>query len=584
MEKYRIEWKQRVHSALCRLLETKGIDPGVLPFESVITETPPQPELGDIAFPLFPYAKIMRDAPAAIAQKLKAALPAGDDAFSVEGPYLNIKMSRETVFREVIPAVIRAGENCGRNDNMKGRRVMLEFSCPNTNKPLHLGHLRNDSLGESIARILKECGADVLKVNLINDRGIHIAKSMLAYQKYGDNMTPETTGKKSDHFVGDYYVRFAQWVKDDPDAEAQARKLLKAWEDGDPQTLELWKLMNNWAIDGIKKTYEETGISFDRYYFESKTYELGKAEVLKGLARGLFFKKEDNSIWVDLTADGLDEKVLLRSDGTSLYLTQDIGTALMRAADWSFDRLLYVVASEQNYHFQVLFLVLKMLGFSWAEHLYHLSYGMVNLPEGKMKSREGTVVDADDLLEELTGFALQEMTTREREEQVADMAATAKQIALGALNYYLLAATPHKDIIFNPKDSLSFTGNTGPYLQYTGARISSILRKFEERKFRYEGGKVLYRLLSIGDEWELVKLFADYPLIVKRAAAELDPSYITGFLYESAKLFAHYYHDNQVLRNEDKDLVVTRIELLRAFLAVLKSGFKLIGIPFLETM
>ncbi|RPJ06895.1 MAG: arginine--tRNA ligase [Spirochaetaceae bacterium] len=588
MDQYRKEWHDKIINALAEIAGEKGVDISSFEPESLVAEIPPKPEYGDIAFPLFAYAKILRDAPPKIAnaaaQKLSAYAADVGAAITTAGPYINIKLERKTVSKAVLADVMEQKSGYGCTKTLSNKRIMLEFSCPNTNKPLHLGHLRNDAIGESIGEILKKCGADLFKVIIINDRGIHICKSMLAYKKYGNNTTPETEGKKSDHFVGDFYVKFSQWASEDPEAENQAREMLRLWEDGDPETRALWEKMNKWALDGIKKTYEATDIVFDKYYYESQTYELGRDFIFQGLEKGIFFKKEDNSIWVDLTNHKLDEKVLLRADGTSLYLTQDIGTAVMRHNDWPFERLVYVVASEQNYHFKVLFLVLQMIGFEWAKNLYHLSYGMVNLPEGKMKSREGTVVDADDLIKELTQFALEEIESREREEEIEDVPATARKIALGALNYYLLAATPQKDIIFDPKESISFTGNTGPYLQYTGARISSILRKFAERKEKYEKGKVDTSLLTIHEEWEIIKLVSDFPSYVARAAYEMNPSVITGFLYDLAKLFSRYYHDNQVLRNDNQDIVLTRIEVLKAVLEVLKSGFKLAGIPFLEKM
>ncbi len=360
--------------------------------------------------------------------------------------------------------------------------------------------------------------------------------------------------------------------------------MLRKWELGDKETTDLWKLMNTWAIEGIKETYRNTGISFDAYYFESETYLRGREEVLKGLEQGVFYKETDGSVWIDCSEVNLDKKVLLRSDGTSLYLTQDIGTAIARHKDWPFEKLIYVVASEQQYHFKVLFYVLGKLGFSWAENLFHLSYGMVNLPEGKMKSREGTVVDADDLLAELSEMAKQEIRDKGREGEIEDIEGTAKKIALAALNYFLLQVSPYKDMIFNPRESLSFTGNTGPYLQYMGARIASMLRKYDERKGEYATGKFTPEKLTVPEEWEIVKLMAAFPESVALAAKELNPSVIANYLYELAKVFSRYYHDNPILQNPDPDIVVTRIALVRAVLDVLKQAFDLIGIPYLDTM
>ncbi len=468
--------------------------------------------------------------------------------------------------------------------SLGGRKIMIEFSCPNTNKPLHLGHLRNDAIGESVSRLLDFCGAEVMKVNLINDRGIHICKSMAAYKEFGNNSTPQSEGLKGDHFVGKYYVKFNEWAKESEEAEKIAREMLKKWEAGDGEILSLWRKMNDWAISGIKETYRKTGISFDKIYYESETYKLGKREVLRGLEEKIFYRETDGSIWVDLSDEGLDKKVLLRSDGTSLYLTQDIGTAVQRHRDWPFDRLIYVVASEQNYHFKVLFIVLKRLGYDWADNLYHLAYGMVHLPEGKMKSREGKVVDADDLLEELKQLAVKEIRDKNRESEVENIELTGEKIALGALNYYLLQVHPVKDIVFYPEESISFTGNTGPYIQYTGARISSMLKKFDERRENYRGGKFRVELLNSEVEWEIIKSLSGFRDIIERAAKEFNPSLVADYLFGLCKNYSRYYHDYPVLHNEDRDIVVSRIELARAVLETLKVGMYLLGIPFLEKM
>jgi arginyl-tRNA synthetase len=461
---------------------------------------------------------------------------------------------------------------------------MVEFSSPNTNKPLHLGHLRNDALGESISRILKFCGADVFKVNIVNNRGIHICKSMLAYQKFFAPKTPESEGVKSDRFVGDCYVAFNNYAKENPEkAEAEAQALLRAWEAGDAEVHALWKRMNGWAENGIKQTYARTGVSFDKIYYESETYLKGKDEILQGLEKGIFYREADGSVWVDLEPIGLDKKVLLRKDGTALYMTQDIGTAIYRHGDWDFNQLMYVVGSEQQYHFKVLFYVLQKLGYDWAKDLYHLSYGMVNLPEGKMKSREGTVVDGDDLINSLRDGALEEIAAKGREEAVGDPAEVAEKIALGALHYFLLQTTPTKDMIFNPKESLSFQGNTGPYLQYMGARISSILRKVEGES-ALAGGTVKPELLAHDAEWELLKVLADYPKQAARAAENRDPSAITSYLYEVSKCFSRFYHDCPIIAAGNPDLARTRLELARATRIVLKSAMELVLVPFLETM
>ncbi len=587
IDKLKNSWINAVLAELRRLAESSGIDAAEVDSAALVPGVPPNPEMGDIAFPLFPYAKLFKMAPPAIAARLAETISVNsglDGEVKVAGPYLNVAFSVSGVAEDLLAATKDLPAEYGHGDSLKGIPVMVEFSCPNTNKPLHLGHLRNDALGESISRILKAAGADVRKVNLINDRGVHICKSMLAYKKFSNGATPESTGIKSDRFVGDYYVKFNDWVKEYPAADEEARAMLVAWEDGDPEVTELWKLMNSWAIGGIEQTYKATGISFDQVYYESRTYTLGKDEILKGLDKGAFYREEDNSVWVDLEEIGLDKKVLLRSDGTSLYLTQDIGTAIQRQKDWHFERLVYVVGSEQQYHFRVLFHVLDKLGFSWAKNLFHLSYGMVNLPEGKMKSREGTVVDADDLIRELSAMAAAEIKEKEREGEVDSVEETGRKVALAALHYYLLQVSPNKDMVFNPKESLSFNGNTGPYLQYMGARISSMRRKFEERSNEFEGIKADGTLLTNREERELVKQAADFSNAVALSAAQYNPSVLTSYLYEIAKTFSRYYHDTPILAAESKPLVVTRLALAEAVLCVLKNGMYLLNIPFVEKM
>jgi arginyl-tRNA synthetase len=587
MKDYKEYWRSFLHKGIIDLAVKKGFTPADVPETLVVLETPPRPELGDLAMPLFPFAKILKSSPAKIGEELLALLgpettePAGN--LSLAGPYVNIRFSRSALTESILQGVEREKDSYGHSGLLGGRKIMVEFSSPNTNKPLHLGHLRNDALGESVARILKAAGAEVQTVDLINDRGIHICKSMLAYKEYGEGRTPEGEGMKSDHFVGKYYVLYNELSKKDPSAESRARELLLEWEKGNPEVKALWEKMNRWAIDGIKQTYAKTGIHFDRYYFESQVYLKGRDEILRGLGLGAFYKEEDGSIWVDLTNIGLDKKVLLRSDGTSLYLTQDIGTAVSRHGDWPFDRLVYVVATEQNYHFTVLFHVLRLLGHPWAGNLFHLSYGMVNLPEGKMKSREGTVVDADELIRELSEMAAEEIRSKDRETEVGDIEATAEKIALGAIHYFLLQPAPGKDMIFNPKESLSFNGNTGPYLQYMGARICSMLRKFSE-KDKGENRGFHSELLREDEEWQLVKLIGSFPEIVSAAAESYNPSMIAGFLYELAKTYSRYYHDHPILHNENRELTFGRVALSRAVLQVLKNGFHLLNIPFLEVM
>jgi arginyl-tRNA synthetase len=586
---FKEELKKRIAGILKEQARKKGIDPGAVKEEDLVVENPPKPELGDLAIPLFPFAKVFRMPPPALSALVGESLqqgpslPQGVERYRVVGPYLNIFLDKTLVTSLLFQQVDQEGDRFGSNGILTNKRIMVEFSSPNTNKPLHLGHLRNDALGESVSRILRWSGATVRTVDLINDRGIHICKSMLAYKELGQGRTPEDEGLKSDHFVGKYYVLYNQLAKEDPEAEDRARAMLVKWEEGDPEVRALWEKMNRWAIEGIKRTYERTGIHFDQFYFESEVYLKGKEEILKGLAKGIFYQEADGSIWVNLEDIGLDRKVLLRSDGTSLYVTQDIGTAISRYNDWPFDTMIYVVASEQNYHFKVLFSILDRLGYPWAKNLYHLSYGMVNLPEGKMKSREGTVVDADDLLDELAEMAKEEIREKEREEEVGNIEETAEKIALGALHYYLLQPSPSKDIVFNPKESLSFTGNTGPYIQYTGARICSMLRKLEGlSSVKEREGESTF--LKTGEEWELVKLLSDFPSVVELSAATYNPSLVANYLYDVSKTFSRYYHEHPILYAEDPAVAASRVRLSRCVLQVLKNGMYLLNIPFLEVM
>ena len=604
------QWKSLVQARLQLMYEASGHE-GKL--NDVVLQVPPKPELGDLAFPLFAYAKAFSKAPNILAQELSADINALQDkpdgeAFAA-GPYMNVRLNMDKMVSDLYLRIVKEADGYGRTDLLDGKKVMIEFSCPNTNKPLHLGHVRNDCIGQSMSQILKAGGAEVLKVNLINNRGVHICKSMLAYKEFGNGETPESSGIKGDHLVGNYYVRFAQWEKevldkdtaafeaqglshDDavakakaqngPDLEAQA--MLRDWENGVPEVIELWKKMNQWTLEGVDETYRNTGISFDKYYYESDTYKLGKDKVLEGYEKGVFQKSEDGAIYIDNADIGLDRKILLRKDGTSIYITQDIGTAINRHEDWPFDSLVYVVASEQKYHFKVLFHVLDKLGYSWAKDLHHLSYGMVFLPEGKMKSREGTVVDADDLIASLTGMAREEIIEKGREGELDDVDKTAHDIALGALNYYILQFDPNKDFVFNPRESLSFNGNTGPYLQYMGARISSMLRKYDEIRADYDEIPFDPSILSLEDERELIKTIGAFPETVTRACREYDPSVICAYLYDMSKRFSRWYHDHQILTAETKPLIKARVCLCEMVLQTMKNAFDLVGIPFLEKM
>ncbi|HUX39288.1 MAG TPA: arginine--tRNA ligase, partial [Rectinemataceae bacterium] len=498
------------------------------------------------------------------------------------GPYLNVSLARSPEIADTIEVAL--APTWGRTASLAGRKVMVEFSSPNTNKPLHLGHLRNNVLGESVSHILSAAGAEVRKINHINDRGIHICKSMLAYMKKGGGRTPEDEGLKSDHFVGKYYVLFNELKAESKDIETEAQELLLKWEAGDPATRELWKKMNDWAVGGIRKTYARTGISFDLNDFESDTYELGRRYVLEGVERGIFYKAEDGSVQVNLEDVGLDTKVLLRKDGTSIYVTQDIGTAIDRHESWPYDQLIYVVASEQQYHFKVLFEILRRLGFEWAKDLHHLSYGLVNLPSGRMKTREGTVVDADDLIDELATLAAAEIEAKGREDSVGDLASVSEKISLGALHYYLLQTAPTKDMLYDPEASLSFNGDTGPYIQYMGARASSIIRKAAKGEGKHLEGNFRASKLESDADWALVRLVAAFPAAIDAAAAKLDSSIVANYLHDLAQGFSTWYRDNPVLSNPDADLAASRLELVKAVRETFKAGMGLACIPFLEAM
>jgi len=578
------QWTEEINLEIKKMLDEVGYEGE---FPSVVAQNPPKKEMGDLAFALFSYAKLLHKAPALIAEKLKGALEKNSKLkgeILLAGPYLNIRYDISDLAGSLYKEVKEKGNNFGKSNVYSNRKMMVEFSCPNTNKPLHLGHMRNDSIGQSVSEILKFANAEVEKVNLINNRGVHICKSMLAYQKFGNGETPESTGIKPDHFVGNYYVKFNQWEKEDKTAGEQAQQMLQKWEEGDPEVLSLWNKMNGWTLQGLDESYKNMGISFDKYYYESNTYKLGKERILKGLEDGVFYKEEDGSIWIDLKEIKLDKKVLLRKDGTALYITQDIGTAIERHRDWPFDNLIYVVASEQQYHFKVLFYVLGKLGYKWAKDLHHLSYGMVFLPNGKMKSREGTVVDADDLVENLSNLAKQEIISKNREDEVNDLDKTSSSIALSAINYYLLQVDPNRDMVFNPEESISFNGNTGPYLQYMGARISSMLRKFEEVEEDYKDIEFNPSLLDSEVERELIKNIGEFSIAVEKSALGYNPSIICTYLYDLSRNFSRFYHDNQILRAESKDLVKARVVLCKMVLQVLKNSFKLVGIPFLEKM
>jgi arginyl-tRNA synthetase len=580
-------WKRIVARALASYAADKGAQVPMPAADAVVLERPPKPELGDLGFPMFPYAKLLRAAPAQVAQALAAIVARDPEAAALgaaaaEGPYLNVRLNRAAVAEAVLrDAASPAWGSCGL---LAGKKVMIEFSSPNTNKPLHLGHLRNNALGESLSRILRRAGAEVRKINHPNDRGVHICKSMLAYQAYGGGRKPADEGLKGDHFVGKYYVLFNKLKEEDPKAEEKAQDMLLAWEKGDPAVRALWQDMKDWVMEGLAATYARTGVSFDLYDFESETYELGVENVRQGLAKGVFYKEEDGSVWGNFEDIGLDRKVFLRKDGTSLYITQDIGTAIRRHEAWPYDELIYVVANEQQYHFKILFETLRRLGNEWASDLHHLAYGMVNLPSGRMKTREGTVVDADDFVDELTALAAKEIEDKGREDAVGDMSAVAERIALGALHYFLLQTGPVKDMLYDPKQSLSFTGDTGPYIQYMGARASSIIRKHEAGEGNAAKGRASAAKLSSDADWSVLRRIAELPEAVAAAAAALEPSIMAGFLHDLAADFSAWYRDNPVLTNEDADLAASRLELVRAAKRSFEAATALVCIPFLEAM
>lgn len=601
--------RQTVANAINDFIKEKGLSTEEAKAENLNVVTPPNPEMGDLGIPLFVFAKTLRMAPpqiaSAVVQKIDSKV-AGIGEFVAVGPYINVKLDKAGSAEPILRSISEQKDNYGSFNSegkkpLEGRRVMIEYSSPNTNKPLHLGHLRNDALGESVSRILKMAGAEVYKVDLINNRGVHICKSMLAYKLFheANGDTPEKLGMKGDHFVGQCYIEFDRYLKGEkgkpetahPEAAQQAEDMLIQWEKGDPEVRALWQKMNDWTLEGVKETYKRTGVSFDKLYFESETYLKGKDEILKGLEKGVFFRAEDGSVRIDVTDvvgkgkdEDVHEKVLLRKDGTSVYITQDIGTAISRHDDWPFNQLVYVVASEQNYHFKILFHILKKLGFDWADRLYHLSYGLVNLPSGRMKSREGTIVDADDLIDSLHADALEAIKQRGRDEQVGNADDVAEKVALGALHYYLLQATPIKDMLFNPEESLSFNGNTGPYLQYMGARINSILAKAAESGLKADNSSDAVALLTAPEEWELIKQLGDFPASVEKSAENLDPSVMTAYLYETSKLFSRFYQQCSIMNAEDKKLSGARLYLAECTLTVIKNALNLVLVPYLERM
>lgn len=570
---------------------------------SIVPQTTRKEFEGNLTVVVFPYLKASKKAPEATAQEIGEYLVANCDAvkaFNVVKGFLNIVIEPK-FWLNVLNHINETADYGFRAETPESELVMIEYSSPNTNKPLHLGHVRNNLLGYSLSRILAANGYKVVKTNIVNDRGIHICKSMLAWQKWGNGVTPESSGKKGDHLIGDFYVAFDKHYKAEvaeleakgmtkEEAEAasplmqEAREMLRRWEAGDEEVRSLWRMMNSWVYAGFDETYKRLGVDFDKIYYESETYLEGKKKVLEGLEKGIMYRKPDNSVWADLTADGLDHKLLLRSDGTSVYMTQDIGTAKLRYQDYPIDKMIYVVGNEQNYHFQVLSLLLDKLGFKWGKDLVHFSYGMVELPEGKMKSREGTVVDADDLMDEMVNTAKEtsmqlgklENCSKEEADKIASI------IGLGALKYFILKVDPRKNMTFNPKESIDFNGNTGPFIQYTYARIQSVLRKAAEA-----GISEAYNADAVTPnekEVSLIQRLTDFPSLVEEAGRTYSPALIANYAYDLVKEYNQFYHDFSILREENADVRAFRLNLSRTVGDIIKRAMWLLGIEVPERM
>ncbi len=559
---------------------------------------------GHLTLVVFPFLKISRKSPEQTAQALGEYLLKKEPAiaaFNVIKGFLNLTIS-SSCWIDLLNTINAQPEFGKKEITETSPLVMIEYSSPNTNKPLHLGHVRNNLLGYSLAEIMKANGNKVVKTNIVNDRGIHICKSMLAWQKWGEGITPESAGKKGDHLIGDFYVLFDKkykqelaelqsngLTKEESEARsslmAEAREMLLKWEAGDKEVVALWSMMNSWVYAGFDETYKRMGVNFDKIYYESQTYLEGKGKVLEGLEKGVFYRREDGSVWADLTGDGLDEKLLLRADGTSVYMTQDIGTAKLRFDDYPINKMIYVVGNEQNYHFQVLSILLDKLGFEFGKGLVHFSYGMVELPEGKMKSREGTVVDADDLMEEMVSTAReisQELgkldgLTPDEAERIVSM------VGLGSLKYFMLKVDPRKNMTFNPKESIDFNGNTGPFIQYTYARICSVLRKAAEQGIVLPAE--LPGSISLSEKEEgLIQLTADFASVIKEAGSEYSPAIVANYIYDLVKEYNQFYHDFSILREENSEVKAFRLVLSSNVAKVVKSGMSLLGIDVPERM
>ena len=565
---------------------------------------------GHLTLVVFPFLKMSKKGPEQTAQEigeyLKQNAPELVSAYNAVKGFLNLTISSDC-WIELLNSIHADAEYGITKADENSPLVMIEYSSPNTNKPLHLGHVRNNLLGWALANVMAANGNKVVKTNIVNDRGIHICKSMLAWQKYGNGETPESSGKKGDHLIGDYYVAFDKHYKaevkelmsayqaegmNEEEAKAkaeansplmlEAREMLRKWEANDPEVRGLWEKMNNWVYAGFDETYAQMGVGFDKIYYESQTYLEGKEKVMEGLEKGFFFRKEDNSVWADLTAEGLDHKLLLRGDGTSVYMTQDIGTAKLRFQDFPIDKMIYVVGNEQNYHFQVLSILLDKLGFEWGKGLVHFSYGMVELPEGKMKSREGTVVDADDLMDEMVGTATEISKELGKLDGLSqeEIGAICTTIGLGSLKYFILKVDPRKNMTFNPKESIDFNGNTGSFIQYAHARIQSVLRKAAELNLSADLGDVQLNEKEIA----LISVLASFPEVVKQAGKEYSPSLIANYTYDLVKEYNQFYHDYSILKEEDKAVRAMRIVLSRNVAKVIKQAMALLGIGVPDKM
>jgi len=569
-----------------------------VPESSIALQDTRKEFVGEVTIVTFPFIKFSKKSPEETGVMIGEYLTANTElvtGYSTVKGFLNLSIASSYWLSSL--AEINATTNFGKGPN-KNSKVMVEYSSPNTNKPLHLGHVRNNLLGYSVAELLKYAGYEVIKANLVNDRGIHICKSMLAWEKFGNGETPESTGMKGDHLVGKYYVEFdkaykkeiehliaqgltEELAKKEAPMIKEAQEMLLKWEQKDEHVLKLWKMMNDWVYAGFAVTYKSMGVNFDQYYYESNTYNLGKDIIDEGLAKGVFFKKEDGSVWIDLTDDGLDQKLVLRGDGTSVYITQDIGTAQMKYEQYQMDASLYVVGNEQEYHFKVLFLILEKLGKTWAKGLFHLSYGMVDLPSGKMKSREGTVVDADDLIAEMIQSAKEqsEALGKVSEFEQAEKENLYRMIGMGALKYYLLKVDPKKRLLFDPNESIDLQGHTGPFIQYSYARVQSILRKANVNI----DTKILVDDLN-ANEKECIMLMLKYPIIIEDSAKAYSPALLSNYLYELAKTFNKFYHDDPILKVEDEQRLQFRLMICQTTARIIASGMALLGIEVPERM